>query len=108
MSRKEKHIVHRSLVDQPTFGGVSRGHFFIEIAVCLLVFNIFRVSAVTVILMIAFYFGIHQPLKSAYKRDPMLAELWTMKLFESQSYYPPGPDINAGPETDQPSIPSKL
>lgn len=108
MSRKEKHTVHQSLVEDPTFGGVPRGQFFIEVAVCLLIFNIFRASIMTVMLTAGFYFGIHRPLKSAYKRDPMLVELWLMKLFKNQSYYPPQPDINAGKEEGQPSIPSNL
>lgn len=105
---REKHPIHFSLVDEPTFGGIPRLQFFMEVGFCLLILNIFRFSLISLVLLLAVYFGVHQALKSAYKEDSMQIELWLMALIDSQHYYPSAPDINTKSSKDKHSIPTNL
>jgi|SRR5699024_816300 len=105
---RRKHMVYFSLIDEPTFGGIPKMQFFLELALGMLVVNIFRLSLMSALLVGVIYFGIHRLLKQAYKEDPMQVEFLIMALIDSQNYYPSAPDINSDQSGSNKSIPTNL
>jgi type IV secretory pathway VirB3-like protein len=108
MNDKEKHTVYHSLISQPTFAGLPRGQFFIEVAVWLLVVNIFRMSIITILILLALYFGVHRQLKASYKKDPMLIEFIVMSIIDRHYFFPSASDINYEEKKEKHSIPTNL
>lgn len=97
--------MHRALVLTPTIGGVSTITFMSEIMATVFVFNMFRLSLLTPICILAIWLGLHPLLRSIEKDDPKALINWLEWLLAGQPYYPPNSSISRTPEKSKRSIP---
>lgn len=108
MNNDYKHVVHPALIRTPKIAGVSSGFFGFECLFCILIFNFFRVSLITAILIGAVFLLVHPFMRKSQKEDPLALELWVGSVFSFDVYYPSGADINSSPPDGKSCIPSKL
>jgi type IV secretory pathway VirB3-like protein len=108
MKDATKHIVHRSLIEVPTIAGISSGLFGGEVMVSILMFNFFRVSIISLLLIGFIFLVLHPIFRQAHKEDPLALQLWIYTAITGQGYYPGKSDINRRAGEAEHAIPTNL